>query len=97
MFGVNSVEQVKQIAEGWTKDIVKAEQELHDKRMAICNECPLMTKDKFFGPRCDVGKCYNVKTGSIEHSRSKYSICGCNCWLDKATRVKSKKCVLGKW
>ena len=97
MFGINSAEQIGQIAEGWAKDIVKAEQELHDKRMKICRECPLFDENGLLGPTCSSKRCYNTKTNSVELYPSSDTICGCGCVMEKASRVKSKKCVLGKW
>ena len=97
MFGVNSFQQVGQIASGWAKDIVKAEQELHDERMAVCKECPLFTASSLIGPKCDSKKCWDTENNYYVSGPGKHFICGCGCALDKKTRVKSAKCVLDKW
>lgn len=99
MFGlgqINSFEQVGQIAEGWAKDIVKAEQELHDTRMEICKKCPLYSESSL-GPKCDAKKCFNTKRNEVTLYPGSDITCGCGCFLDKKTRVKDSKCVLNKW
>lgn len=97
MFGINSFEQVGQIVEGWTKDIVKMEQELHDDRMKICRECPLFDTSSILGPVCSSKKCYDPETKEVFLYPKSGAICGCGCAMEKASRVKNKKCVLGKW
>lgn len=96
MFGINSFEQVGQIAEGWARDLVKSEQQLHDERMSICKKCPLYTEDAL-GPKCSNKLCYNPTTGATALYPGQGYTCGCGCWLDKKTRVKESKCVLNKW
>lgn len=97
MFGINSWNQVGQIAEGWAKDIVKAEQDLHDKRMKICKKCPLYTDDPVFHGKCDANKYINPKTGELSDLPAPGFIGGCGCALHKKSRVKDAKCVLNKW
>lgn len=94
MFGINSFEQIGQIAEGWTNDFLGKEQELSDMRMKICRKCPLYNKET---DRCDSKKCYNKETGELSTSPGNGFICGCGCYMAKASRVKNKKCVLGRW
>lgn len=96
MFG-NYLKQAGQIAEGWARDLVKSEQELHDYRMAICRQCPLMKMDENFGPICSSSKCYREKDQTIRDYPGDGYICGCGCLLDKKTRVKSAECVLKRW
>lgn len=94
MFGINSLEQVGQIAEGWTNDLLGKEQELSDKRMAICKQCPLYDKEK---DKCDSRKCYNKDTHEVTTYPQDGFICGCGCFMQKKSRVKNAKCVLSKW
>ena len=97
MFGlddIHSIEQVKQIAEGWTNDILGREQELFDKRMPVCKACPLYKEDT---DQCDGSKCINPRTGEIVSYPMTEYICGCNCIMSKKTRVKNAHCVLNKW
>ena len=94
MFGINDWQQVKDIAEGWTNYALDREKDLSEKRMKICIECPLYNNDN---DRCDASKCINIKTGEMAMGPGKDIVCGCNCFMKKASRSINKKCVLGKW
>lgn len=96
MFGIESFEQVEQIAEGWTNRVLKKEQELVDKRKPICLACPLHT-DTVGGGKCDRMKWYNPKTGELSMEYKTGFINGCGCPHEAALRVASKKCPLNKW
>ena len=94
MFGINSFEQVGQIAEGHFKEITKQENELYESRIKICRECPLFSHNTLEDV-CDAKKCWDG------NKVVKYSgpdiICGCGCRLDAKARVRGAKCVLNKW
>lgn len=94
MFGENVLEQVGQIAEGWTNDFLGKEQELSDMRMKICRKCPLYDEEK---DRCSSKRCYNKETGELSTAPEKGFICGCGCFISKKSRVRNAKCVLGYW
>ena len=94
MFGVNSFKQAGDIAKGWANDLLGREQELHDLRMAVCKECVLYDPNS---KRCNSKKCYNPETGEIRQFPGKGFICGCNCFMEKKSRVPSARCVLNKW
>lgn len=94
MFGINSFEQVEQIAEGWTNYALGRENELSEQRMKVCIECPLYNKST---DRCDAKKCYNPEKNEMGTTPGNGFICGCNCYMKKATRSINKKCVLNKW
>lgn len=91
---INSFEQVKQIAEGWTNDLLGREQELSESRMKICRECPLYNEET---DRCDSKKCYNKETGEVTSVPGKLTICGCGCYLHKKSRVPLAKCPMSRW
>lgn len=93
MFGVNT----KEIARGWVNDLLNKEKELYLYRMNICKDCVLYSEGGTFGPVCDSSKCVDVHTGALAYAPTGNTICGCSCFLNKKTRVKSAKCVLGKW
>ncbi len=97
MFGINSFEQVGQIVEGWTKAMVNIDQEMSNKRVAICKNCPLYDPSSILGAVCSSKKCYNPNTNELKQVPEQGFICGCGCVIDKASRVKNKKCVLNKW
>lgn len=93
MFGLNT----KHIAKGWVNDLLNKEEELYNTRIVICKACPLYSKGGALGPVCDSKKCINPNTGKLVYAPSTTDICGCSCFLNKKTRVKEAKCVLGKW
>lgn len=90
MFGYN----VSQILQGWTNDMLGKEQELYDKRMPICKQCPLYNSKN---DRCDASKCLDVKQNKLVSGPGEGIICGCNCYCAKKVRVPNAKCVLKKW
>lgn len=94
MFGINSLEQVGQIVEGWTNDFLGKEKELSEKRMSICKKCPLFDAKAI---KCNNKKCYNKKTNEISTSPANGFICGCGCYLTKKTKAVKAKCPLGNW
>ena len=96
MFGIESTDQLKQIAEGWTSYALNREEELFESRMKICKECPLFGHNAL-GDVCDSKKCYNPETGETSSTPGKGFTCGCGCKLAAALRVKAKKCVLNRW
>ena len=97
MFGINSLNQVGQIIDGWAKDIANKEQKLYDIRMPICKKCPLYTDDVVFHGKCDAKKYYNPNTNELSNLPKEGFINGCGCKLSAKTRLKEAKCVLNKW
>jgi len=95
MFGIDNFSQVSDIIEGHYKEITDQENELYNKRIAICKNCPLFT-DKF-GGICDSKKYYNSTTNELIDIPKSGFIGGCGCRLQAKTRLKNAKCVLNKW
>lgn len=96
MFGINNVDQVKQIVEGHVKEITNKENDLYAYRIKICNTCPL--KDtRSYGDVCSAKKCVDKNTLEYVKGPGKNIVCGCGCRLSAALRIARKKCVLGKW
>ena len=86
MFGYN----VKQIAKGWARTLVKKEQALYESRISICRQCDLYNANHpIFGEVCDAKKCVDTNDNG--------EVCGCGCKLAAALRLENKKCVLNKW
>ena len=94
MFGINSFEQVGQIAEGHFKEITKQENELYESRIKICRECPLFSRNAL-GDVCDAKKCWDGN--KLVKYPGPDVVCGCGCRLDAKARVRGAKCVLNKW
>jgi len=95
MFGINSFEQVGDIVEGHIKELVRQENDLANKRLAICRKCPLYSDS--LGGKCDNRKCFNTVENKLVNFPGKNVICGCGCRLQAKTRLANSKCVLGKW
>lgn len=71
--------------------------ELYEKRMAICKECPLCLQTGV-GYKCnpnlylsETDKTTVSYRPKIGHKR------GCNCLLDKKLHLPNAKCIVGKW
>ena len=94
MFGINSFEQIKEIAEGWTNYALGREKELSESRMKICRECSLYNEKT---DRCDSKRCYNKETGELKTYPEKGFICGCGCVLHAKSRLINAKCPMLKW
>lgn len=97
MFGINTFSQIGDIVEGHYKEITKQENELYEKRIAICKKCPLYSVKENLGEVCDGSKCWNQNKQILEAYPSNDNICGCGCRLAAKTRLKNAKCVLSKW
>ena len=94
MFGINSFDQIGDIVEGYTNYALGKEDDLYEKRIKICRQCPLYNKEK---DKCDSKKCWDKINKKLVDYPGKDIICGCGCIMSKAGRATSKKCVLGKW
>ena len=92
MFG-----KVGDIIKGHYKELTNQENDLYEKRIAICRKCPLYTVSESLGEICDGKKCWNSKLNSIESFPSPETTCGCGCRLKAKTRLANAKCVLNRW
>ena len=95
MFGINDFSQTKDIIEGHYKEITNQENELYEKRIIICKQCPLYS-DKL-GGICDSKKCWDNSKNILQSFPGNNITCGCGCRLQAKTRLKNAKCVLNKW
>lgn len=89
--------EVGKIVKGHVNEFFNKEQELHDKRIKICKECPLYKKDNILGYICNPDLYVNIKTGDTSEDYKPNYVNGCGCRLSASTRVKDKRCPLGKW
>lgn len=95
MFGINNIEQVEDIIKGHYNEITNQENELYEKRIAICKQCPLYSD--VLGGLCDSKKCWDTVNKKVVNYPGTNIICACGCRLQAKTRLKNAKCVLGKW
>lgn len=71
--------------------------ELYEKRMKICKECPLYLESPM-GPRCN-SKLYLNEIDKVTVSRVPkigYRR-GCNCLLQRRNLLPNARCVVNKW
>lgn len=87
---------IKQIVEGHFNEFTNKEQDLSNKRMTICNKCPLM-EETTFGKVCSSHKYLNLLTNKVSPVPCKTCENGCGCRLSAKTRVPEAKCPLNKW
>jgi hypothetical protein len=92
MFGYN----VKQIAQGWAKKMLRQGEHLYNKRIVICRQCPLYNDNPtLLKEVCDAHRCVDPITLKVSYDDN--AVCGCGCELSAALRLENKKCVLKKW
>ena len=83
------------ILEGHTKEILGREEDLSQKRIAICKECPLYKKTPL-GPICNPN--LYINEDGIVSDRPKLGFRkGCACRLNSKTRVSHAHCIVDKW
>ena len=75
---------------------IQEENELRNKRLAICKRCPLFTNHSDLGYICDNNK-HLLLNGVVVSNPTSNSRSGCGCKLEIKTRLKNEECTLGKW
>jgi hypothetical protein len=92
--------KIKQIVTGHINELFHIEEKLYSKRKPICNICKLKIEIEVMGIQTEIcnPKLYlNVETNrTSEYPKEGYEK-GCGCRVEASTRVKDKKCPLGKW
>lgn len=85
-----SISTIGEIMKGHFNELTGKEQDLSDRRMAICKKCPLYSIGKF-GPRCNPDLWVNPKDQQ-DFSAFKIEgfIKGCGCRLEAKTRLSKK-------
>ena len=85
------------IINGHVNEALGKNQNLYDKRIAICKECPIFSIKSVIGPVCDSKKWYNPKTGQISNVSKVGYKHGCGCALNRKAKLPYSICPLGKW
>lgn len=70
--------------------------ELYNKRMAICMECPLI-KESPYGPICNPSMWINPKTGETSKVPRLGYRRGCSCAVKKKAKNPNNHCIADKW
>lgn len=71
-------------------------EQLSEKRLAICKDCPLYKEDPY-GPICNPKKYFNPETEEVSYFPKDGFVKGCNCRLVQKSRNPSNHCVVEKW
>lgn len=83
------------IINGHINEALSNNEDLFEKRLNICKECPLY-KDTALGPICNP-KLYIDKNNNTSTSKRDGYVKGCGCRLNAKTRLTYSKCVINKW
>ena len=73
------------------------EEDLYEKRMKICRECPLYKWDNFYGPICNSSKYLSPDGDDASYFPKPGWIKGCGCKLKFKVANPRGKCHAGKW
>ena len=87
--------EIGQIVKGHVNEVLGLNEDLKEKRMKICLQCPLY-KDTL-GGICNSKLWLNPKTGDVstEHEDGYYR--GCGCRLQAKTTLSTATCPAKKW
>lgn len=88
---------IGKIVEGHAKEAFGINEELKDKRLSICRNCPLYTETGLIGPMCSPYLYVNPETEDVSTRFKTGYIRGCGCRLNAKARLKDAKCPLDKW
>lgn len=87
---------LKDILKGHMKEFKKENDDLYEKRISICEKCPLF-KMTSVGPICNslkyLDKDLDIAFPTDGPNRTK----GCGCRLNAKTRIEDATCPVGKW
>jgi hypothetical protein len=87
---------VKDIVKGHINELLNVNEELAEKRLAICEACPLGIQTSL-GLICNNNLWINPETEEIStYSRSGY-VRGCGCRLAAKTTLEDNHCIINKW
>ena len=88
--------KLNDIIKGHIAEALGNGQALHDVRMNICKQCPLLTHNTF-GPICNPKLYLNKETNETSDSPQPGFERGCGCRLNAKTRLPDAECPLQKW
>lgn len=83
------------ILEGHRNEFLNKNDDLFEKRMEICKNCPLY-KASSIGPLCNP-RLYINESGDVSDRPKIGYQKGCGCRLKAKTRLESAHCVINKW
>lgn len=92
----DAINKSKNIVDGHIKELKGENQELYEKRLAICKKCPLF-KESGVGFVCNRQLWMNPETGEVSTENIVNWVRGCGCRLNAKLRIPSMKCPANKW
>ena len=85
------------IISGHVNVAINKNEDLSEKRLAICKECPLY-KETPMGPICNPRLYINENNKTDYSDRPKIGYRkGCGCALNRKTKLPAAKCIVMKW
>lgn len=92
------IKEIKNIIKGHVNEALSSNEDLHQARMSICEQCPLLLKSKV-GWICNPNLFMKIDENEeqvIEYRKDGYTK-GCGCRLNAKTRLPESKCPVNKW
>lgn len=87
--------EIGQIVHGHVNEVLGLNDDLKEKRMKICHQCPLY-KD-ILGGICNSKLWLNPKTGDVSTEQEDGYYRGCGCRLQAKTTLSTATCPANKW
>jgi hypothetical protein len=85
------------IIKGHFNELFNEEEELSNKRIAICKKCALYKQDLFLKEICNSKLYLNPKTNDTSLTPKEGYYRGCGCRIQAKSRLIGAKCPLSKW
>lgn len=87
--------EIGQIVKGHVNEVLGLNEDMKDKRMAICKKCPIY-KDTL-GGICNSSLWLNPSTGDVSTYQKDNYYRGCGCRLQAKTTLTTASCPAKKW
>lgn len=87
--------EIGQIVKGHVNEMLGLNEDLQEKRMKICRECPIF-KD-ILGGICNSELWLNPETGDVSTEKDYGYYRGCGCRLKAKTTLSTAVCPARKW
>lgn len=70
--------------------------DLYEKRIAICKECPL-GEEIYPGRIVCNSRLWINENGEVSNTAKAGYVRGCNCEMSRKARITSSRCIVNKW
>lgn len=92
---IDLLKQSVDIAEGHINELLGRNEDISQKRLAVCKKCPLL-KDTLGGV-CNYKLYMNPETLEVSETPKEGFKRGCGCRVQAKTRLPYAKCPLDRW